>query len=258
MRFYPFVFTGKERDPETGYSYFGARYYDSDLSGLFLSVDPMSDKYPSISPYAYCAWNPIKIVDPNGMDTIVTIGLSNGNVDYWYDDKSYNGTFVDLVDGDNRTSRYLCEGSVSFMDESKRGRTTVSFTSDKDANEVFDKLTGINELNVESEVEWNYYQQKNRSGDLVTSHRKDEINVTGLEKKYNKQETRSFHHFHPSTPGTAWWTPSPEDQSYSLSIGIPSFLHFKKQNYQFDNIARTYGVMDYYQFQGHIPNTVIR
>ena len=35
---------------ETGYSYFGARYYDSDLSGLFLSVDPMADKYPGISP----------------------------------------------------------------------------------------------------------------------------------------------------------------------------------------------------------------
>ena len=57
-------FTGKEwcksqwlaqRGPErgiseTGYSYFGARYYDSDLSGLFMSVDPMADKYPSISP----------------------------------------------------------------------------------------------------------------------------------------------------------------------------------------------------------------
>ena len=68
MRFHPFVFTGKERDPETGYSYFGARYYDNDLSGLFLSVDPMSDKYPSISPYAYCAWNPLKLVDPDGME----------------------------------------------------------------------------------------------------------------------------------------------------------------------------------------------
>ena len=40
----PVTFTGKERDAETGYSYFGARYYDSDLSGLFLSVDPMADK----------------------------------------------------------------------------------------------------------------------------------------------------------------------------------------------------------------------
>ena len=56
----------EERDPETGFSYFGARYYDPDLSALWLSVDPMTDKYPGISPYAYCAWNPVRLVDPNG------------------------------------------------------------------------------------------------------------------------------------------------------------------------------------------------
>ena len=59
-------FTGKELDSETGYSYFGARYYDAELSGLFFSVDPMADKYPSLSPYNYCAWNPVKLVDPDG------------------------------------------------------------------------------------------------------------------------------------------------------------------------------------------------
>ncbi|MBR5783932.1 MAG: hypothetical protein IKY43_02055, partial [Bacteroidales bacterium] len=47
-------FTGKERDSETGFSYFGARYYDSDLMTGWLSVDPMADKYPGLSPYAYC------------------------------------------------------------------------------------------------------------------------------------------------------------------------------------------------------------
>ena len=30
-----------------------ALYYDSDLSGLFLSVNPMNDKYQSISLYGY-------------------------------------------------------------------------------------------------------------------------------------------------------------------------------------------------------------
>ncbi|MCQ2292116.1 MAG: hypothetical protein MJZ39_03010 [Bacteroidales bacterium] len=50
---------------ETGLSYFGARYYSSELS-IWLSVDPMSDKYPSLSPYTYCANNPVKLVDPNG------------------------------------------------------------------------------------------------------------------------------------------------------------------------------------------------
>lgn len=82
-----FTFTGKEKDslrlnlqsgelcrarltspPDllTSFYYFGARYYDPTLSGLFISVDPMADKYPTLSPYAYCAWNPVKLVDPDG------------------------------------------------------------------------------------------------------------------------------------------------------------------------------------------------
>ena len=65
------TFTGKERDEETGYGYFGARYMDHELMTMWLSVDPMADKYLSISPYNYCMWNPIKLIDPNGMDTIV-------------------------------------------------------------------------------------------------------------------------------------------------------------------------------------------
>ena len=59
------TFSAKERDSETGLSYFGSRYYSSDLS-IWLSVDPVSDKYPSLSPYVYCADNPVKLVDPNG------------------------------------------------------------------------------------------------------------------------------------------------------------------------------------------------
>ena len=61
-------FTGKERDEETGYGYFGARYMDHELMTIWLSVDPMADKYPNVSPYAYCAWNPLKLVDPEGRD----------------------------------------------------------------------------------------------------------------------------------------------------------------------------------------------
>ena len=63
-----FRFTGKERDEETGYGYFGARYMDHELMTMWLSVDPMADKYPSISPYVYCAWNPVKLVDPDGKE----------------------------------------------------------------------------------------------------------------------------------------------------------------------------------------------
>jgi RHS repeat-associated protein len=62
-----YKFSGKEKDEETGFGYFGARYYYDYLS-IWLSTDPHADKYPSLSPYVYCANNPIKFIDPNGMD----------------------------------------------------------------------------------------------------------------------------------------------------------------------------------------------
>ena len=85
MRFHPFVFTGKERDEETGYGYFGARYMDHELMTMWLSVDPIADKYPSISPYAYCAWNPVKLVDPDGRE-MTDFKDAKGNVVKHIDD----------------------------------------------------------------------------------------------------------------------------------------------------------------------------
>ena len=73
-----FAFSSKERDAETGLSYFGARYYSSDLS-VWLSVDPMSDEYPSLSPYTYCANNPVKLVDPNGEEYTDFINSETGD-----------------------------------------------------------------------------------------------------------------------------------------------------------------------------------
>ena len=62
-----FKFTGKERDWETGYDYFGARFYDF-RKGFWNSVDPLADKYPNVTPYLYCNGNPIMLVDPDGRE----------------------------------------------------------------------------------------------------------------------------------------------------------------------------------------------
>ena len=56
---------------------------------IWIIVDPMSDKYPSLSPYAYCANNPVILVDPNGMDWEENISDHVdmfGNVIAHYDD----------------------------------------------------------------------------------------------------------------------------------------------------------------------------
>ena len=87
------TFTGKEKDAETGYGYFGARYMDHELTTMWLSVDPMSDKYPSISPYAYCAWNPVKLVDPDGMDWYRTTDADGKAHEQWL--KRSTATYTD-------------------------------------------------------------------------------------------------------------------------------------------------------------------
>lgn len=62
-----YKFNGKELDEETGYYYYGARYYNPRLS-LWLSVDPMALKFPNWNPYNYTMQNPINLIDPSGME----------------------------------------------------------------------------------------------------------------------------------------------------------------------------------------------
>ena len=131
----PYKFSAKEKDEETQYSYFGARYYDSDLS-VWLSVDPLSDLYPNLSPVAYCANNPIMLIDPNGDSTIYVYkgniiyksydNLENAVVDVsWMSEsraaiiKKYadNNQGNPELDGDEINKKFRCMGVVYYTDE---------------------------------------------------------------------------------------------------------------------------------------------
>jgi RHS repeat-associated protein len=65
-----YKFTGKERDNETGYDYFGARYYDSRI-GNWTSTDPLFEKHIRWSPYNYVLRNPMILIDPDGEQIVV-------------------------------------------------------------------------------------------------------------------------------------------------------------------------------------------
>ena len=58
---------------------YGARQYDPILA-RWDRMDPLCEKYYSISPYAYCGGNPVNAIDPDGMDWL----QARGDSVFWY------------------------------------------------------------------------------------------------------------------------------------------------------------------------------
>jgi RHS repeat-associated protein len=105
--------SGKERDAETGLDYFGARYY-SGAEGRFISPDPKSKSANPAAPqswnrYAYTHNNPLKFVDPDGMDIV----LAKMNEK----DRSY------VVN--NLARLYATDAGRAFLERADRSKFTV-------------------------------------------------------------------------------------------------------------------------------------
>ena len=85
-----YSFNAKELDEETGMYYYEARYYKPPV---FTSRDPMFEKYFWMTPYAYCANNPVKYVDPSGEEMWQPEIYENGKVYYVADDGDSKESF---------------------------------------------------------------------------------------------------------------------------------------------------------------------
>ena len=63
-----YMYGAKEWDSNVSLYDFSARWYNPTGAVSFTTMDPLCEKYYSISPYAYCAGNPVNLVDPEGED----------------------------------------------------------------------------------------------------------------------------------------------------------------------------------------------
>ncbi len=79
-----FKFLGKELDRETGYTKTDNRYYWAN-AGIFLSVDPLCDERPWITPFNYAQNNPIGRKDPTGL------------LDDWYETKDKQVVYSESI-----------------------------------------------------------------------------------------------------------------------------------------------------------------
>ena len=67
----PYKYGTKELDRENGLDWYDFHARQMDPMALrFTTIDPKCEKFYAISPYAYCAGNPIKFIDPKGKETI--------------------------------------------------------------------------------------------------------------------------------------------------------------------------------------------
>ena len=195
MRFYPFVFTGKERDEETGYGYFGARYMDHELMTMWLSVDPLADKYPNISPYNYCMWNPIKLVDPDGRDIWKLDNL--GNIVEHTECNDYDQIHIIDDDGSIRASSCQYElGTLSEFITANSDMTSFSVCGYENADDLFEFLAENFTTDVGHPIEWQHDVSHDGSNFVGTTHESAK-NGCMKELKKNGYSIRESSHNHP-------------------------------------------------------------
>ncbi len=189
-----YTFSAKEKDSETGYSYFGARYYESGLS-IWLSVDPLADKYPSLSSYVYCANNPVILVDPDGRD-IWEIDESGNILKHTVTDKFDQFRVID-ANGEVKEGKKYTYGTVVAHNhpDDEYGRLDLfRISGDENAKEVFELFAD------NTNVEWTHAKigtEESGRNIVGTSHSPDFTSV-GKYLRDNGYTLREVNHNHPS------------------------------------------------------------
>ena len=146
----PYQYNGKEMDEMHGLRWldYGARMYEPAL-GRFMTMDPLAEKYYSISPYAYCANNPVNAIDIDGNLIIFVNGFhtgDGGSSSYW------NGL-------DNQIMMYANDFNAKYIDGSLGGvfNTVLTSISNLSASHFGNSLAANNNLDFKNTDPYNRY-----------------------------------------------------------------------------------------------------
>ncbi len=140
-----FLFNAKELDNETGLYYYGARYLDP-TGAMWLSVDPLFEKYAGMTPYNYCMGNPVKMVDPDGeLAWIAVAAIVGGVVNAGlaiYDNKDASEVFAAAASG--ALAGALCATGAGVIGGAVMGAVgnAVGNAAEQGLNMAFDKMKG--------------------------------------------------------------------------------------------------------------------
>ena len=180
-------YNGKESQSDFGLPYldYGARLYDP-ATGRWLTQDPLSEKYYGISPYAFCAGNPMKYVDMDGMD-IWEID-SEGYI-RWREASEGHRLYSMTSDG-YRSQDYITVRDRSILDALSNGADISSFSSRENVDDIFNVFKFASD---NSDVEWVVH----RNDDTYTIGTKHDDGSAGGWKTYGLDKPQVSVHSHP-------------------------------------------------------------
>ena len=128
----PYKYNGKELDRMHGLDWYdhGARHNDAAI-GRWHVVDPLCEKYYDVSPYAYCAGDPVNAIDPDGksiwtkmLKTTMKIGsrvASNG-----LRELGKAATYTEAVSDIKENATTVVDGNASTIDRIGAGVSLAS------------------------------------------------------------------------------------------------------------------------------------
>ena len=140
----PYKYNGKELDAKKGLNWYdyGERMYDAAL-GRWHNIDPMAEKYYSISPYAYCSSNPVNAIDYQGKLVIFINGFHNGfegaDPDYWKM-KNHSPNF------DQAVMDHFKDWNSRYYDGSLGGAFGVSYNANASTRFDFGYIAGLRDV----------------------------------------------------------------------------------------------------------------
>ena len=235
-----YTFSGKERDGETGYSYFGARYYNSDIS-IWLSVDPLSDKYPHQSNYVYCSNNPIRIIDPNGEDEyeFTSTGQMKNVKTTDFDSFHKVDENGNRVEGGSLTlDKKVVTGQVTLKSDAGTAVNYLKVTGDDEAKQIFEHLASNS---TESNTEYGLTRIGDKSGSVGKNmiganveHKEGSTaaNRTLFDRGYTIREANHNH-------------PNDINHSSHGDIRTAALIQSKFPKATFNNYTKTHGYTPY-------------
>lgn len=83
------------------------------MLGIWLSVDPLAEKYPNIGSYVYCANNPVKYVDPDGRNPLIFLVLWKAT-GYVMEKSGYNADVKTIGYGMNHPINAIRTGTTDI------------------------------------------------------------------------------------------------------------------------------------------------